>query len=123
MPNQLSTSRRGCLQARATCHSPCPLPCNCSPFSPTARQRRDRKSTRLNPSHLVISYAVFCLKKKKRTSIHYRTNRSNLNLASSVSQNPYNCQICHHPRIINDRPTSILNNLVNITLHPLVHYA
>src|SRR2546426_5272970 len=30
--------------------------------------RGDRKSTRLNSSHLVISYAVFCLKKKKRTS-------------------------------------------------------
>src|SRR2546426_2175953 len=29
------------------------------------RQRADRKSTRLNSSHLVISYAVFCLKKKK----------------------------------------------------------
>src|SRR2546426_984933 len=29
-----------------------------------ARQVRDRKSTRLNSSHLVISYAVFCLKKK-----------------------------------------------------------
>src|SRR2546426_7152230 len=29
--------------------------------------RADRKSTRLNSSHLVISYAVFCLKKKKRT--------------------------------------------------------
>src|SRR2546426_3430951 len=29
--------------------------------------RPDRKSTRLNSSHLVISYAVFCLKKKKRT--------------------------------------------------------
>src|SRR5256885_11969676 len=28
--------------------------------------RVDRKSTRLNSSHLVISYAVFCLKKKKR---------------------------------------------------------
>src|SRR2546426_7421615 len=27
---------------------------------------RDRKSTRLNSSHLVISYAVFCLKKKNR---------------------------------------------------------
>src|SRR5256885_3216262 len=27
--------------------------------------RKDRKSTRLNSSHLVISYAVFCLKKKK----------------------------------------------------------
>src|SRR5262245_65252559 len=34
-----------------------------------ARQRidRDRKSTRLNSSHLGISYAVFCLKKKKTT--------------------------------------------------------
>src|SRR5256885_9829561 len=30
-------------------------------------QRRDRKSTRLNSSHLVISYAVFCLKKKTTT--------------------------------------------------------
>src|SRR5256885_7743794 len=29
------------------------------------RERVDRKSTRLNSSHLVISYAVFCLKKKK----------------------------------------------------------
>src|SRR2546426_9164540 len=29
----------------------------------------DRKSTRLNSSHLVISYAVFCLKKKKNTTI------------------------------------------------------
>src|SRR5256885_12979776 len=28
---------------------------------------RDRKSTRLNSSHLVISYAVFCLKKKNRS--------------------------------------------------------
>src|SRR2546426_5010162 len=30
----------------------------------------DRKSTRLNSSHLVISYAVFCLKKKKRRRVH-----------------------------------------------------
>src|SRR5205814_9605541 len=29
-------------------------------------RRQDRKSTRLNSSHLGISYAVFCLKKKKR---------------------------------------------------------
>src|SRR2546426_3338275 len=37
----------------------------------------DRKSTRLNSSHLVISYAVFCLKKKKtikpRSLFHYRS--------------------------------------------------
>src|SRR5256885_6340909 len=30
----------------------------------------DRKSTRLNSSHLVISYAVFCLKKKKKNTQH-----------------------------------------------------
>src|SRR6266850_4457078 len=32
----------------------------------TWKPGRDRKSTRLNSSHLVISYAVFCLKKKKK---------------------------------------------------------
>src|SRR5258708_26368718 len=36
------------------------------------RQRGDRKSTRLNSSHQIISYAVFCLKKKKR---HYHRER------------------------------------------------
>src|ERR1022692_3983760 len=35
---------------------------------------QDRKSTRLNSSHLVISYAVFCLKKKKKTQKHTRTS-------------------------------------------------
>src|SRR5256885_13341180 len=34
---------------------------------PSIQAARDRKSTRLNSSHLVISYAVFCLKKKKTT--------------------------------------------------------
>src|SRR2546426_7861369 len=33
------------------------------------RRLVDRKSTRLNSSHLVISYAVFCLKKKKKNQI------------------------------------------------------
>src|SRR3712207_7396691 len=32
---------------------------------------RDRKSTRLNSSHANISYAVFCLKKKKRNRMQY----------------------------------------------------
>src|SRR5258708_14245467 len=38
-----------------------------SHFRPTKQRRRrqDRKSTRLNSSHQIISYAVFCLKKKK----------------------------------------------------------
>src|SRR2546430_4289285 len=33
---------------------------------PASRRTRDRKSTRLNSSHSQISYAVFCLKKKKK---------------------------------------------------------
>src|SRR5205807_8695643 len=48
------------------------LPSDTVPASGVNRKQRsrrkpqDRKSTRLNSSHLVISYAVFCLKKKKR---------------------------------------------------------
>src|ERR1022692_5188071 len=38
-------------------------------FTPEQQAKGDRKSTRLNSSHLVISYAVFCLKKKKTTRL------------------------------------------------------
>src|SRR3989454_4689158 len=38
------------------------------------RRHQDRKSTRLNSSHLVISYAVFCLKKKKNKDKQFATN-------------------------------------------------
>src|SRR5437868_12655716 len=43
----------------------------CRSESPTP-SKTDRKSTRLNSSHVSISYAVFCLKKKKRTQIPSR---------------------------------------------------
>src|SRR5256885_12470579 len=47
------------------------------PMGATALQGIDRKSTRLNSSHLVISYAVFCLKKKKNIShTHQRLTAS-----------------------------------------------
>src|SRR5690349_23633580 len=36
---------------------------------PRGRRRGDRKSTRLNSSHVEISYAVFCLKKKKKKNM------------------------------------------------------
>src|SRR5207244_5330247 len=36
---------------------------------------RDRKSTRLNSSHQIISYAVFCLKKKKKIDYHARAQK------------------------------------------------
>src|SRR5690606_40679439 len=38
--------------------------------SRVAYSRGDRKSTRLNSSHVKISYAAFCLKKKKRQALH-----------------------------------------------------
>src|SRR5260221_10969857 len=44
-------------------------------YGARSRHGTDRKSTRLNSSHTVISYAVFCLKKKK--SIVERLNRDN----------------------------------------------
>src|SRR2546426_8889656 len=50
----------------------------------------DRKSTRLNSSHLVISYAVFCLKKKKKTynkSLHLNSEEK-----TSELNTPYNHQ-------------------------------
>src|SRR5437879_10109553 len=41
-----------------------------------ANSREDRKSTRLNSSHRCISYAVFCLKKKKENTEHHtQTNQ------------------------------------------------
>src|SRR2546426_7366050 len=41
----------------------------------------DRKSTRLNSSHLVISYAVFCLKKKKKITITTSSMRNDYDTA------------------------------------------
>src|SRR5215212_8368519 len=39
---------------------------------------KDRKSTRLNSSHLGISYAVFCLKKKKKTIVMINTRKQKI---------------------------------------------
>src|SRR5256885_7525475 len=68
------------------CHgettSPTYAPTKTRPDGDTA----DRKSTRLNSSHLVISYAVFCLKKKKkkvrRSSMQYHKQRNRRRLYS-----------------------------------------
>src|SRR5256885_13180001 len=52
-----------------------------------AAVRRDRKSTRLNSSHLVISYAVFCLKKKKKKTYLFPTtpHMSNLHSTNNIA--------------------------------------
>src|SRR5256885_11706518 len=45
---------------------------------------RDRKSTRLNSSHLVISYAVFCLKKKKTKPLIFYVDLQRLRIRYHV---------------------------------------
>src|SRR5215510_15378989 len=48
--------------------------------------RRDRKSTRLNSSHVAISYAVFCLKKKKNRRKTKIKNKKNTNKSTTSKQ-------------------------------------
>src|SRR5258708_14661131 len=52
-----------------------------------AREKQDRKSTRLNSSHQIISYAVFCLKKKKK--IHANVPAEHCSKHAGV------CIVCH----------------------------
>src|SRR6266480_7394823 len=47
------------------------------PMSRRDSSRPDRKSTRLNSSHMSISYAVFCLKKKKKKKITLLSKKKN----------------------------------------------
>src|SRR5437867_4685590 len=61
------------------------------PFARTA-SAKDRKSTRLNSSHRTISYAVFCLKKKKNEHASvprtYRTDKRHQLTADHVQYSP-----------------------------------
>src|SRR6266540_4592343 len=50
---------------------------------------RDRKSTRLNSSHITISYAVFCLKKKKKTKNQSETEIIKRNTDQKHHHIPY----------------------------------
>src|SRR5206468_5174429 len=45
---------------------------------------RDRKSTRLNSSHDQISYAVFCLKKKKKKEIKRKNKKKHMNIQINI---------------------------------------
>src|SRR6266702_6163602 len=46
----------------------------------TQRLAEDRKSTRLNSSHVAISYAVFCLQKKKKNHTWHRKNQAKVHI-------------------------------------------
>src|SRR2546426_1645713 len=64
-------------------------PGNNGGFELIAGERRDRKSTRLNSSHLVISYAVFCLKKKKKNKQNIYRNIIIEYVLNYMTQIPY----------------------------------
>src|SRR2546427_3967893 len=53
-----------------------------------SRGRQDRKSTRLNSSHSQISYAVFCLKKKKTQNDNQTQKRTDRPMGRALSGSP-----------------------------------
>src|SRR5258708_11852452 len=77
-------------RTKRTPHAPCPPPRELPfvrrlgtdravrPQRVHRAEQRDRKSTRLNSSHQIISYAVFCLKKKNKTEIMAKQTRSSI---------------------------------------------
>src|SRR5256885_3682531 len=99
-PSAASTSS----QARKSSRRPLSAPVNARPrrigvtsrwrsSGKASRPRRDRKSTRLNSSHLVISYAVFCLKKKKR--IGYSVDGMSIAASSQIGGADFLHQLIH----------------------------
>src|SRR5215813_5924197 len=59
--------------------------------------REDRKSTRLNSSHVRISYAVFCLKKKKKRVLHQRPRQNYDRDANEHPTEPSHQHADHYP--------------------------
>src|SRR5439155_21213362 len=72
--SDLGSSRRRIAARSSRCAGGRASRCSCNAasrfvcWSSRPQTKRDRKSTRLNSSHVAISYAVFCLKKKKKSS-------------------------------------------------------
>src|SRR3989442_8473690 len=54
----------------------------------------DRKSTRLNSSHVRISYAVFCLKKKKKTSVAILMSRASTFIIHGTNSQSSPLRLC-----------------------------
>src|SRR5438105_11493623 len=76
--SDLPTSPPTRSSSMAACHAGPSRSGRATPLSvaatPSRSRSEDRKSTRLNSSHEWISYAVFCLKKKKRQRVDTRTD-------------------------------------------------
>src|SRR2546422_4217321 len=71
---------------RCTARTPLPDRRKCDWPLPGTGWETDRKSTRLNSSHGYISYAVFCLKKKKKELNHYDSPRNDARVTQEYAQ-------------------------------------
>src|SRR5262245_62246074 len=74
---------------RSDCMQFCCLPASRGPelqsiWTSSCGFGTDRKSTRLNSSHLGISYAVFCLKKKKKNTHHKPRHQANTSNSTQI---------------------------------------
>src|SRR5688572_14791654 len=81
-----------------------------------AKLPSDRKSTRLNSSHSQISYAVFCLKKKKKNNKNTKNN-TKTKKQKKILQQHQQCQLhCQHHSIFffNDPATT---EIYTLSLH------
>src|SRR6266571_3899151 len=94
----------------------------CSERSASSRRmRRDRKSTRLNSSHMSISYAVFCLKQKNKASRQVRRQIANPTIQtlaacrlSGLDQEPVQRRGRDHAFFFNDTATT---EIYTLSLH------
>src|SRR2546422_1839847 len=72
---------------------------------------KDRKSTRLNSSHGYISYAVFCLKKKKKLIVVVYKQSQNYHLSPTLaltdSERLYNCYVSEHACTRSSEPRTV----------------
>src|SRR5256885_6031267 len=91
---------------------------SCVPF--VSSGLRDRKSTRLNSSHLVISYAVFCLKKKNimdfRLHVLLPSELLRLSMSTLSRSSPLTATF-FLPCCVAILPTHILQFVIVISLH------
>src|SRR5438094_7499997 len=77
LPISRRTALRSSRKNRASCHCP---------TAATYSIAGDRKSTRLNSSHRTISYAVFCLKKKRKNDRCNHLNAMKKTTTSSINR-------------------------------------
>src|SRR2546430_8044021 len=83
---------------------------------------QDRKSTRLNSSHSQISYAVFCLKKKKKKNRKIQKQKQNKNINSQPSHNNLKSDTRHALLIpLRTLPLGILQHLTSAARRSLAY--